>query len=110
MARGRPRKLTPVYGSGSQAPATDVICPLIQVVGEKHLLEKMWADGDTPEIKAVGYMRLGKEKHSWVSYTITTRGTAVTKIEIDEPNMREIAEESAKIAFVENLIGPSEQM
>jgi hypothetical protein len=82
----------------------EFICPLVKVVGEKHLLEQLIARGEAPEIKAVGYMRLGNQRNSWVSYTITTKGREVLKIEIDEPNMREIAEESAKIAFVENLM------
>ncbi len=88
----------------------DFICPIVKVAGEKHLLEKMIDQGEAPIVKAVGYMRLGNQRNSWVSYTITTRGREVLKIEIDEPNMREIAEESAKIAFVECLMGEASQI
>jgi hypothetical protein len=55
---------------------------------------------DQPEIKSVGYMRVSPTSNSWVSYVITTKGDKVLSIEVDEPNLRQIAEESAKINFV----------
>jgi hypothetical protein len=81
-----------------------VIQPIIRVDGEKHILEEMFESGDAPEMKSVGYMQIGNGAHSWVSYVITTRGTEVLKIEVDQPNMRPIAEESAKIGFTTNLM------
>lgn len=83
--------------------ATKVICPIIHVAGERHALQFMWDKGDEPELKAVGFARLSETSNNWVSYTITTKGDKVTKIEIDEPNMRQIAEESAKVSFVTEL-------
>jgi len=79
---------------------------LVRVEGEKHVLESLF-DGDPaklPIIKAVGYMPIREGSSGWVSYTITTRGREVMLIEVDEPNIRVIAEESAKVAFVTTFI------
>lgn len=83
-----------------------VIKPLISVAGETHELEKLF-EGDQntlPEIKSVGYMRLGEKANNWVSYVITTKGDKVLSIEVDEPNMQLIAQESAQISFVNLFI------
>lgn len=87
----------------SETAEAEFIKPLIKVAGEKHLLEEMHEEGEMPVLKSVGYTKLGGGKHSWVSYTMTTKGKEVLSIEIDEPNMRAIAEESAKTAFVTNF-------
>lgn len=73
---------------------------------DKHALEEIFSgpEDDIPEMKAVGYMKLGKGTNNWVSYTATIKGDRVLKLEVEEPNLREIAEESAKIAFVNNFI------
>ena len=83
-----------------------VVQPLIRSNGEKHILEEMFEDplADMPVMKAIGYMSLKYGPNSWVSYTVTFKGDKVLKIEVDEPNLRPIAEESAKIAFVEQFI------
>jgi len=78
----------------------EIICPVIRVSGETHPLEDKWTDQNFPELKAVGYARLNEGSNQWVSYTITTRGPEVTKIEISEPDLKAIAEESSKINFV----------
>lgn len=75
----------------------DVITPLIKVAGENNILEDLWAGNEPPELKSVGYTKLGS---GWVSYVITTKGKEVTDIEISEPDKRAIAEESSKINFV----------
>lgn len=85
---------------------SNVVKPLIRSNDEKHLLEEIF-EGPTsemPEMKSIGYMKLGKGPNSWVSYVMTTRGTEVLSIEIDEPNLRSIAEESAKINFVQSFV------
>ena len=81
------------------------ISPIIRFDGDKHDLEKLDLEDpeSMPELKAVGYMKIGEKNHSWVSYTITTKGREVVSLEVSEPDMREIAEESAKIAFVQNF-------
>jgi len=106
MARSKklPESLADVAHTFDSTPELSVVKPLVQVAGEKHLLDQMLEDGEAPEMKAVGYMRMGKGPNAWVSYTVKFKGTEVTSIEIDEPNLRAIAEESAKIAFVNEFI------
>jgi hypothetical protein len=80
----------------------DVVQPSIRFGEEKHILETLF-DGkqeNMPEIKSIGYKRLDDKPNSWISYVITTKGREVVSIEVEEPNLRGIAEESAKIAFV----------
>lgn len=84
-----------------------IVCPLVRFDGDKHLLEEFLEgpEEDHPEYKAVGYMRLNKGvTHGWVSYTVSIKGDKIQKIEISEPDMRQIAEETAKIAFVNDLV------
>ncbi len=87
-----------------QASNSSIIKPLIRVEGVPHILEEKFKTGDLPEMKCVGYMKLGDGQNSWISYTATIKGDKVISIEVDEPNMRAIAEESAKIAFVTSFI------
>ena len=88
-----------------RAPSEPIIQPLIRVDGQKHALEKLWVEDEAPELKAIGYAKIFKDRqHSWVSYIITTQGDQVKKIEISEPDMREIAEESSKIDFVNSFV------
>ena len=58
------------------------------------------SDEDMPEIKSVGFGRVSKTSNSWISYVITTKGNEVISVEVDEPNLRQIAEESAKVSFI----------
>lgn len=78
-----------------------IIQPIIRSNGELHIFETM---DELPELTSVGYCKASEGRNSWVSYTMTTKGDKVIKIECDEPNLKEIAEESAKIAFVSNFI------
>lgn len=83
-----------------------VVQPIIRVDGQPHVLETMF-EGSTEELplmKSVGYMRLNDNKNSWISYVITTRGKEVVSVEVSEPNLRPIAEESAKISFVQSFV------
>jgi len=80
----------------------DAVVPSISVEGYTHpwvLAEKA---GELPEMKAVGYSRLPGGQ--WVSYVVTFQGARVIKVEVEEPNLRAIAEESAKMAFVTNFV------
>ena len=84
--------------------SSNLVCPLIRVAGEKHPLEEMVEKGKAPEMKAIGYMKLTSGQHSWVSYVITFQGDKVKKIEVGEPDMRAIAEDAAKMDFVQAFI------
>lgn len=73
--------------------------------GKAHVLEDVFdqAPEGMPTLKSVGFAPL--EGGQWVSYTITSKGSSVLKIDIEEPGERSIAEDSAKIAFVNELMG-----
>jgi hypothetical protein len=80
-----------------------IVKPIIQVAGEPEHPLSVAVSGpscDQPELKSVGFMRATDKSNAWVAYTITTKGDQVISIEVTEPNLRVIAEESAKISFV----------
>lgn len=58
------------------------------------------SDMDMPEFKSVGYAKVGS---GWVSYVATFKGREVLSLVVAEPDMRQIAEEQAKISFVETF-------
>lgn len=88
---------------------SSIIKPLISIEGHEHVFQKLEKEGKLPEMKAIGYMDLGQGKiHNWVSYVITIKGNKVLSIEIDEPNMRQIAEEASKINFTTTFMDVNE--
>jgi hypothetical protein len=56
-------------------------------------------DPNAPVVKSVGYARV-PGKNTYISYIIYTQGTNVVKVEVDEPNLRPISEETCKLNFV----------
>lgn len=82
----------------------NIVQPIIREEGKEHVLEKMFQGKQAlmPTLKSVGYAPL--EDGSWVSFVITTKGTEVLLIEVDDPNTHAIAEESAKISFATQLM------
>lgn len=82
-----------------------VIKPLIRVEGEQHVLESLFSGdkSELPTLKSIGYAKL-TGTNTWVSYVITTKGKEVLTIEVDEPNLRTVAEESSKINFVNEFM------
>lgn len=87
----------------SQEPMAPYIQPLVREQGVKHILEEINDETpeDLPTIKSVGYAKLGS---NWVSYVVTSKGREVLSIEVSDPDMRQIAEEQAKISFVELFV------
>lgn len=81
-----------------------VIQPVIRVEGEQHVFEDMEAAGELPILKSVGYARVSPTSREFVSYVITSRGQEVLNVEVSEPNLRAIAEDDAKTAFVSNFM------
>jgi len=89
----------------AQRKASEVIKPLIRSNDEQHILEAIF-DGDEedmPVVKSVGYTNLRTGPNSWISYTITTKGREVISFEVSEPDARLVAEDGAKIAFVQEF-------
>jgi hypothetical protein len=78
--------------------------PLVQPSGdEKPLLTEMIEEKEAPILKSVGFGQLAPGNF-WVSYLITTQGDKVLSIQVSDPDLRQIAEDSAKIAFVTELM------
>ena len=61
---------------------------------------------ELPVIKSIGLVKIPNQDHeSWVVVTITSQGDKILSTEMTEPNMRAIAIDSGKIAFVKLFIG-----
>jgi hypothetical protein len=102
-------------------PATLVRPSIIFEGDELHPLQEILSSDpkNWPEIKAVGYMRLPrvydrkatnkvKDTGNFVSYIITIRGAEVVSIDVEQPDLRAIAEEATKIAFVDQFMQSEE--
>ena len=87
---------------------SDIIRPSVQFdnVGTKaHVLAQIF-DGnkkDLPIIKSVGVFNVPGYS-TYFSFVMQTKGREVISIEVEEPNLRSIAEESAKMAFIETFM------
>ncbi len=80
-----------------------IVEPMVKFEGDnkQHAIDVLF-NGDAsalPLIKSVGYMKV-PSSNNYVSFVMTTQGKEVLKIEVDEPNLRGIAEVTAKISFV----------
>ena len=81
---------------------SDVVKPSVVFDGDKeHALITLFKgpEEDLPLVKSIGYMRM-PNYNTYVSYILTTKGDKVVSFEVEAPNIRAIAEESTKIAFV----------
>lgn len=102
MARPKKKQpqAQPSAPSNPMEAMPQLIQPLVREAGVKHILEEILEETpeDLPTIKSVGYAKVGS---NWVSYVVTSKGRQVLAIEVSDPDMRQIAEEQAKISFVE---------
>lgn len=103
----------PLWGNKTIIEATpgtsSIIEPSVRYGEDKHALEILF-DGDKnelPVLKSVGYVKLPGTTN-FVAYTIHSKGREIIKIQAEEPNVRMIAEESAKIFFADNFMGGDE--
>lgn len=73
--------------------------------GKTHVLDQLFEGpkAEMPELKSVGVAKL-QGTNTWIDYVITTRGKEVLSIEVGEPNLRQIVEDTAKINFVEQFM------
>ena len=83
-----------------------VVNPLVKVDGKPHVLEEIFdgPEAEIPELKAVGYAKIGNSRNAWVSYVVTFKGTKVIDIQVTDPELRTITEETTKIDFVTNFM------
>ncbi len=88
--------------AAAAAAKKSIVEAIVKVEGDLkgHALSELFESNSAPVIKSVGHTRLpGTNMH--VSYTIHSKGTQVLKVEVGEPNVRPIAEEEAKLNFVD---------
>lgn len=83
-----------------------LIKPSVSIEGHTNPFIPYFNDNEL-ELKSVGYIKM-PGSNNYVAYTITTVGGKVTEIICDEPNMKMVAEESAKISFVEHFVDSEE--
>ena len=89
----------------------EIVKPSIHIEGDKeHALKLLFREDDAPIIKSVGYAPLaGLPGHGrYIAYIVTSQADKVLSIEVEQPNLKGIAEESAKMAFVETFMGTEE--
>lgn len=89
----KPKK--PVKPKAPPAPkkATEesIVKPIVNFNdGKSHVLEALFKAGNAPILKSVGYVCL---KGNFVGYKITSKGDTILSVEVNEPNIRPIAEE-----------------
>lgn len=81
-----------------------VVQPIIRIENDKeHIMATLLDSKSAPEVKSVGVFHV-PGTNNYVSFTMITKGNEVISIEVDEPNLRAIAEESAKINFVQTFM------
>lgn len=83
-----------------------VITKSVTFIGEtkESAIDKLFGGDEAPLIKSVGCIHV-PETNTYISVVITTKGSEVVNIQAEEPNLRAIAEESAKISFVNLFMG-----
>lgn len=68
-----------------------------------HPLEPLFEKDDGREIISIGMVRLPDSKY-FSFYKIWSKGGQITKVELEEPNTRQVVEETAKISFVREFM------
>lgn len=85
-----------------------IIEPIINVEGQNHVLDNL-DNSEMPILTSVGFGRVSDSSNSYVSYIIKTQGDKVISIEVGEPNLKAIAVDEAKIAFVSTLLDKEDE-
>ncbi len=96
-----------VISPESPTVSAHIVQPTVKFVGDdkKHALQAIFdgPEDKMPVIKSVGTIGV-PGTNTWISFIMHTKGTKVIKVDADEPNLRAIAEESAKISFVDTFM------
>ena len=83
-----------------------IVEPSIILEGHENPFIKFFKEKD-PTLFSVGYIKL-PGTNNYVSYVMESKGGKIVKITCDEPNLKLIAEESAKISFVSKFVDEEE--
>lgn len=70
---------------------------------KEHVLATLLAENSAPVIESVGVFKV-PNTNRYVSFVMKTQGKEVISIEVNEPDLRAIAEEAAKISFVDKFM------
>ncbi len=70
--------------------------PLVELI-ESEDLDKV------PELTSIGMYKMPGSKY-YTSFVMKSKGGQITKLTVEEPNIRQVAEESAKISFVNEFM------
>jgi hypothetical protein len=76
--------------------------PNVKIEGHDNAFIQ-YVETDEPELTAVGYARV-PGTNNYAAYTLTFKGDKIVKMTVDEPNLKRIAEDSAKTMFVNELM------
>lgn len=86
-----------------QVKKKSIVQPTVTFGDDKqHVVAELLDSENPPVITSIGYMRV-PNKNTFVAYTIKSKGREILSIEVEEPNLRMIAEDSAKMFFVSNF-------
>ena len=90
----------------------NVIVPSVKINGEVHEMEKMFNELDIsklPILTSVGMIKLdNNRRNQYVSFVMTSQGSKVLKIEVDEPNLYAIAVDATKQSIMTRVIETEE--
>lgn len=91
----------------TKAKASDVIEEIMTFDGDskEHPLKTLF-DGSPeswPTLFSVGYAQL-PDSNKFVSYVITFKGKEMIKMQVSQPDFRQVAEDEAKINFVNKFM------
>lgn len=92
----------------AQKKLEDIVQPSVVFDGDKdHALRLLFKQNEAPVLKSIGFGPIpGVEGYGrFVSYVMTSQGDKILSIEVGQPNLKPIAEDEAKIAFVTNFMG-----
>lgn len=89
----------------SKKAPKDIVKPVVDFGpdAKQNALVELFQQETPPELKSVGYAKV-PGTNRFVSYIIISKGTEVLSIEVSEPDLRAIAEDDAKINFVNSFM------
>ena len=89
----------------TKAPKKSIVRPTVTFQNDtkEHAMEAILNKEAPPVVKSVGVFKL-PNTNQYVSFYMETQGDKVIKIEVEQPNLKAIAEESAKISFVNTFM------
>ena len=82
----------------TKAPVIEKTTSTTEISSKDDVSSELFGENG-PIVKSIGYAKVPGSNYC-VSYIIHSQGGKIIKIEVEEPNMQSIAEETAKLNFV----------